>query len=106
MLAAAPVGPGALLTSSVVLASASRTKTLPTPSSSAADRLFALELKATRALSDTTGVEELASAPAPPGPPARLASAVVDSSRSRRKMLETALLSSVERLLADDRNVT
>ena len=105
-MAAAPAGPCARLTSSVVLAIASRTKTLVNPSLSSADRLFALDEKATRALSATEAVKDVASPPAPPGPLARLTSAVVASSRSRRKMFKAALLSSADRLLAPDWKLT
>src|SRR5687767_1261580 len=98
-------GPGPRLTSSVVPASASRTTTLANASLSKGDRLSAFDQKATRALSETTGAEELEFAPAPPGPSARLTSAVVDWSRSRRKALVKLLSSSADRLFDADRNV-
>ena len=67
-------------------------------------------MKVTRALSltygDEAGSAESASPAAPAGPVARLASAVVDASRSRRKTLMNAFRSSGARLLADDSKAT
>ena len=106
-MAGAPPAPVARLTSVVVLATRSRTKTLATPSSSSAERLSAPDRKTTRLPSpEMSGVNAAALAAAPPGPVARLTSVVVLATRSRTKMLATPLSSSAERLLAPDWKTT
>ena len=106
-MAGAPPAPVARLTSVVVLATRSRTKTLATPSSSSAERLWASRRKTTRLPSpEMLGVKEPAMAGAPPAPVARLTSVVVLATRSRTKTLATPSSSSAERLSAPDRKTT
>ena len=105
--AGAPPAPVARLTSVVVLATRSRTKTLSSALLSSADRLSASEVKTTsRPSAESPGPPELPSAPAPAAPVARVTRTVVFAAASRTKMLVTPLSSSAERVSATLSNAT
>ena len=105
--AGAPAAPVARLTSVVVAAVRSRTKTFGKPSSSSFERLSAREAKATRVpSSEIAGANEMSFAPAPLAPDRRLTRTVVFATRSRTKRFLTASSSAPERLSPSDSKAT